>query len=66
MKYRRNTDPWIRREFETSILASLAVGMGNTFLKISTSTTVAQVLVLLLIIAFLQWRPRGLASLQTR
>lgn len=49
-----------------TILASLAVGMGNTFLEISTSTTVAQVLVLLLIIAFLQWRPRGLASLQTR
>ncbi len=49
-----------------TILAALAVGMGNTFLEVSTSSTVAKVLVLLLIIAFLQWRPRGLASLQTR
>jgi urea transport system permease protein len=49
-----------------TILAALAVGMGNTFLEVSTTATVAKVLVLLLIIAFLQWRPRGLASLQTR
>jgi urea transport system permease protein len=49
-----------------TIMAALAIGMGNTFLEVSTTATVAKVLVLLLIIAFLQWRPRGLASLQTR
>jgi urea transport system permease protein len=49
-----------------TILAAFAVGMGNTFLEVTTTATVAKVLVLLLIIAFLQWRPRGLASLQTR
>lgn len=49
-----------------TIMAAVAVGMGNTLLEVSTTATVAKVLVLLLIIAFLQWRPRGLASLQTR
>jgi urea transport system permease protein len=49
-----------------TIAAAFAVGLGGTFLEINTTTTVAKVLVLLLIIAFLQWKPRGLASLQTR
>jgi urea transport system permease protein len=49
-----------------TIAAAFAVGLGGTLLEINTTTTVAKVLVLLLIIAFLQWKPRGLASLQTR
>ena len=49
-----------------AIWAALLIGMANTFFELGTSATVGKVLVLLLIIAFLQWKPRGLAALQTR
>ncbi|BAL98353.1 putative ABC transporter permease protein [Caldilinea aerophila DSM 14535 = NBRC 104270] len=49
-----------------AILAAIAVGVANTALELSTTTTVGKVLVLLAIIVFLQWKPSGLAALQTR
>jgi urea transport system permease protein len=49
-----------------TVMAALLVGMTNTLLELGTSATVGKVLVLLLIIAFLQWKPSGLTSLQTR
>ncbi|MCB0123109.1 MAG: urea ABC transporter permease subunit UrtB [Caldilineaceae bacterium] len=49
-----------------TILAALLIGVMNTVLELGTSATVGKVLVLLLIIAFLQWKPSGLAALQTR
>jgi urea transport system permease protein len=49
-----------------AIWAALLIGLANTLLELGTTATVAKVLVLLLIIAFLQWKPRGLAALQTR
>jgi urea transport system permease protein len=49
-----------------TILAALVVGLGNTLLELGTSATVGKVLVLLLIIAFLQWKPSGLAAVQVR
>ncbi|MBX3013445.1 MAG: urea ABC transporter permease subunit UrtB [Caldilineaceae bacterium] len=49
-----------------TILAALLIGIANTVLELGTSATVGKVLVLLLIIAFLQWKPSGLATLQTR
>ncbi len=49
-----------------TILAALLIGVLNTVLELGTSATVGKVLVLLLIIAFLQWKPSGLAALQTR
>lgn len=49
-----------------AILAAVLIGVANTVLELGTSATVGKVLVLLLIIAFLQWKPRGLAALQTR
>jgi len=49
-----------------TILAALLIGILNTVLELGTSATVGKVLVLLLIIAFLQWKPSGLAALQTR
>ncbi|MEZ4735409.1 MAG: urea ABC transporter permease subunit UrtB [Caldilineaceae bacterium] len=49
-----------------TILAALLIGITNTLLELGTSATVGKVLVLLMIIAFLQWKPSGLATLQTR
>ncbi|MCL4861981.1 MAG: urea ABC transporter permease subunit UrtB [Caldilineaceae bacterium] len=49
-----------------AIWAALLIGVANTVLELGTTATVGKVLVLLLIIAFLQWKPRGLAALQTR
>jgi urea transport system permease protein len=49
-----------------AILAAVLIGVTNTVLELGTTATVGKVLVLLLIIAFLQWKPQGLAALQTR
>jgi urea transport system permease protein len=46
--------------------AALLVGSSTTLLELGTTATVGKVLVLLLIIAFLQWKPAGLTVLQTR
>lgn len=49
-----------------TIMAALLIGLANTLLELGTTATVGKVLVLLMIIAFLQWRPSGLAAMQTR
>ncbi len=49
-----------------TVMAALLIGISNTVLELGTSATVGKVLVLLLIIAFLQWKPAGLAALQSR
>jgi urea transport system permease protein len=49
-----------------AIIAAVVIGLANTLLELGTTATVGKVLVLLLIIAFLQWKPSGLAALQTR
>lgn len=49
-----------------TILAATAIGVTNTVLELGTTATVGKVLVLLAIIIFLQWKPSGLAALQTR
>jgi urea transport system permease protein len=49
-----------------TVMAAVLVGISTTFLELETSATVGKVLVLLLIIAFLQWKPSGLTALQTR
>ncbi|MBW7881410.1 MAG: urea ABC transporter permease subunit UrtB [Caldilineaceae bacterium] len=49
-----------------TIMAALLVGISNTTLELGTTATVGKVLVLLLIIAFLQWKPSGLAAVRTR
>lgn len=49
-----------------AIWAAVLIGISNTLLELGTTATVGKVLVLLAIIAFLQWKPRGLAKLQTR
>ena len=49
-----------------TIMAAMLIGISNTFLELGTTATVGKVLVLLMIIAFLQWKPSGLAAVQTR
>jgi len=49
-----------------TILAAVLIGLANTYLELGTTATVGKVLVLLLVIAFLQWKPSGLSALQTR
>ena len=49
-----------------TVFAALLVGGSTTFFELGTTATVGKVLVLLLIIAFLQWKPAGLTVLQTR
>jgi urea transport system permease protein len=49
-----------------TVMAALLVGVTTTFLELGTTATVGKVLVLLLIIAFLQWKPAGLTALQSR
>jgi urea transport system permease protein len=44
----------------------MLIGGSTTFFELGTTATVGKVLVLLLIIAFLQWKPSGLTVLQTR
>lgn len=49
-----------------TVLAAMVIGIANTTFELGTTATVGKVLVLLMIIAFLQWKPKGLAVLQTR
>ena len=49
-----------------TIAAALLFGGANTLLELGTTASMGKVLVFILIIAFLQWRPSGLAKLRTR
>lgn len=49
-----------------TILAAFLIGVFNTFLEFSTTATLGKVLVFVLIIAFLQWRPNGLITARSR
>ncbi|MFN8442387.1 MAG: urea ABC transporter permease subunit UrtB [Caldilineaceae bacterium] len=49
-----------------TVMAAILIGIANTLLELGTTAAVGKVLVLLLIVAFLQWKPSGLAALQTR
>jgi urea transport system permease protein len=46
--------------------AALAIGILNSAFEFGSSATVGKVLVLIAIIAFLQWKPRGLVALRQR
>jgi len=49
-----------------TIAAALIFGGANTLLELGTTASMGKVLVFVLIIVFLQWRPSGLAKLRTR
>ncbi|QNU25239.1 urea ABC transporter permease subunit UrtB [Geobacillus zalihae] len=49
-----------------TLLGAFGIGLISTFVEYSTSATIAKVIVFVLIIAFLQWKPSGLLSVRTR
>ncbi|WP_286247605.1 urea ABC transporter permease subunit UrtB [Streptomyces graminofaciens] len=49
-----------------SVITAFALGVLQSVLEYSTTVSVAKVMVLVAIVAFLQWRPQGLYTLRTR
>ncbi|MFF3501395.1 urea ABC transporter permease subunit UrtB [Streptomyces sp. NPDC003247] len=49
-----------------SVIVAFVLGVLQSVLEYSTTVSVAKVLVLVAIVAFLQWRPQGLYTLRTR
>ena len=49
-----------------TILAALSIGVFNTLLELGTTASLGKVLVFVLIIAFLQWKPSGFVTLRSR
>jgi urea transport system permease protein len=49
-----------------TILAALSIGVFNTLLELGTTASLGKVLVFVLIIAFLQWKPSGMVTLRSR
>ncbi|HLL68462.1 MAG TPA: urea ABC transporter permease subunit UrtB [Micromonosporaceae bacterium] len=49
-----------------TVIVAFALGMLQSVVEYSTTLSVANVLVFLAIVAFLQWRPQGLFTLRTR
>jgi urea transport system permease protein len=49
-----------------TVLAALVIGIFNSFLEFYTTATLGKVLVFILIIAFLQFRPKGLIAVRGR
>ncbi|GGX59504.1 urea ABC transporter permease subunit UrtB [Streptomyces fructofermentans] len=49
-----------------TVIVAFVLGIMQSVLEYSTTVSVAKVLVLVAIVAFLQWRPQGLYTLRTR
>lgn len=49
-----------------TVLAATGIGVFNTWFEYATSTSIGKVLVFLLIVAFLQWRPSGIVTVKSR
>lgn len=48
------------------IVAALSIGILNTTIEFQTTATLAKVIVFVLIILFLQWKPSGLVAIRSR
>ncbi|MEW2051497.1 urea ABC transporter permease subunit UrtB [Streptomyces sp. NPDC051445] len=53
-------------QLKGSVITAFALGVLQSVLEYSTTVSVAKVVVLVAIVAFLQWRPQGLYTLRTR
>ncbi|MEU1513827.1 urea ABC transporter permease subunit UrtB [Streptomyces sp. NPDC005811] len=53
-------------QLKGSVITAFALGVLQAVLEYSTTVSVAKVVVLVAIVAFLQWRPQGLYTLRTR
>lgn len=49
-----------------TVMAAFAIGVFNAVFEMSTTATIAKVLVFALVILFLQWRPSGLVAVRSR
>ena len=49
-----------------AVLAAMALGLLQSFLQLWSDASLAKVLVLLAVVAFLQIRPQGLFTVRTR
>lgn len=49
-----------------TVVAAVLIGVFNAIFELSTTATIGKVLVFVLIIAFLQWKPKGLMALRSR
>ncbi|RZB18998.1 urea ABC transporter permease subunit UrtB [Streptomyces sp. F001] len=53
-------------QLKGTVIVAFVLGVLQSVLEYSTTLSVAKVLVLVAIVAFLQWRPQGLYTLRTR
>ncbi|MFD3374912.1 MULTISPECIES: urea ABC transporter permease subunit UrtB [unclassified Streptomyces] len=53
-------------QLKGTVIVAFVLGVLQAVLEYSTTVSVAKVLVLVAIVAFLQWRPQGLYTLRTR
>ncbi|WP_328498318.1 urea ABC transporter permease subunit UrtB [Streptomyces sp. NBC_00414] len=53
-------------QLKGTVIVAFVLGAMQSVLEYSTTVSVAKVLVLVAIVAFLQWRPQGLYTLRTR
>ncbi len=49
-----------------TVAGAAGIGIANTFFESWTSASIAKVIVFALVVAFLQWRPRGLVAVRSR
>jgi len=49
-----------------SVIGAFGIGVTGTFLEYWTNASIGKVLVFVLIMAFLQWKPMGLVTMRTR
>ncbi|HZG87174.1 urea ABC transporter permease subunit UrtB [Paenibacillus sp.] len=49
-----------------TVVGALGIGVTSTLFESWTTASIGKVLVFALVVAFLQWRPRGFAALKTR
>jgi urea transport system permease protein len=53
-------------QLKGTVIVAFALGILQSMVEYTTTVSVASVLVFLVIVAFLQWRPQGLFTLRTR
>ncbi|MFF0061409.1 urea ABC transporter permease subunit UrtB [Streptomyces sp. NPDC005279] len=53
-------------QLKGSVITAFTLGVLQSVLEYSTTVSIAKVIVLVAIVAFLQWRPQGLYTLRTR
>ncbi|WP_247604222.1 branched-chain amino acid ABC transporter permease, partial [Gordonia paraffinivorans] len=53
-------------QIKGAVIAAIALGILNSFIEYSTTASVAKVAVFVIIVIFLQIRPQGLFTVQTR